>query len=123
MTKNSNSSEDLLGVIALGSIVGNFAQAISKKRLQDRHKELQQFAARLRNAYENLAKNYKITTQHFENVKSVNQQLWQNVQSMDGIIKTLQKQNQDLVKKISDSDSLIKNLRAKVVTLEGQKVS
>lgn len=57
--KQEETTEDFLGLIAFGSLIGNIFQIASKNALENQHGKLKAYADNLKKHYDNMIERYK----------------------------------------------------------------
>ena len=87
MAQRRSDREDLLGIVALGSVIGNVVQAKDKNRLADH-------CQKLNIVYQQLLTRYRQVCREYEQFRNLNSQLQSTVLA-------LRKQNDDLMRKMA----------------------
>lgn len=100
MVKQKETSDDFLGLVAFGSLIGNIFQIASKKRLEDQHENLKAYAATLKQHYENMIDRYKQVSSAYLSMKNVNAALSREIQTLNDVVASLHKENNRLIKEM-----------------------
>jgi uncharacterized coiled-coil DUF342 family protein len=106
----SSKTGDLLGLLAFGSLIGNFVQGPQKSRLADEKTWWASQAESLKQAYDGLITQYRNLVQRYEQVKRLNEQLFGEVtclrEQCDGLARersALLRERDDLRSKLDAS--------------------
>lgn len=117
MVKQKETSDDFLGLVAFGSLIGNIFQITSKKRLEDQHKILKAYAANLKQHYDNMIERYKQVGSAYLSMRNVNAALSKEIQILNDVIAGLRKENNRLIKELDTVKE--ENLKLKTSKAEG----
>lgn len=107
-------SPDLVGVVALGSVVGNIVQAVRAENRADAHERLRQYAVNLRQGYDDLLRRYRAGAEQYRVLRQENVQLWSDVQRLNGIIEEQRRQNNGLQHRYGEAQQEIAKLQAEL---------
>lgn len=100
MVKQKETSDDFLGLVAFGSLIGNIFQITSKKRFEDQHENLKAYAANLKQHYDNMIERYKQVGSAYLSMRNVNAALSKEIQILNDVIAGLRKENNRLIKEL-----------------------
>lgn len=100
MAKQKETSDDFLGLVAFGSLIGNIFQITSKKRLEDQHENLKAYAANLKQHYDNMIERYKQVGSAYLSMRNVNAALSKEIQILNDVIAGLRRENNRLIKEL-----------------------
>lgn len=117
MVKQKETSDDFLGLVAFGSLIGNIFQITSKKRLEDQHENLKAYAANLKQHYDNMIERYKQVGSAYLSMRNVNAALSKEIQILNDVIAGLRKENNRLIKELDTVKE--ENLKLKTSKAEG----
>lgn len=117
MVKQKETSDDFLGLVAFGSLIGNIFQITSKKRLEDQHENLKAYAANLKQHYDNMIERYKQVGSAYLSMRNVNAALSKEIQTLNDVIAGLRRENNRLIKELDTVKE--ENLKLKTSKAEG----
>lgn len=117
MVKQKETSDDFLGLVAFGSLIGNIFQITSKKRLEDQHENLKAYAANLKQHYDNMIERYKQVGSAYLSMRNVNAALSKEIQILNDVIAGLRRENNRLIKELDTVKE--ENLKLKTSKAEG----
>lgn len=89
--------EDFLGLITFGSLIANVFQLVSGESLERRHAELKKYAKELQRCYQGMLERYSQVSKAYDSMKKVNEELSNEVSTLNGIIGELRKENNRLL--------------------------
>lgn len=119
MVKQKETSDDFLGLVAFGSLIGNIFQITSKKRLEDQHENLKAYAANLKQHYDNMIERYKQVGSAYLSMRNVNAALSKEIQILNDVIAGLRRENNRVIKELDTVKE--ENLKLKTSKAEGTK--
>lgn len=93
--RQSESGEDILGLVAFGSLIANIFQIASKKSLEEEHGALKAYASELKRHYENMNVRERIVYNGNIELRKVNKGLMAN---NTRLLKELIEANNEVIK-------------------------
>jgi predicted RNase H-like nuclease (RuvC/YqgF family) len=102
-TSTAAAEADFLGLVALGSLVGNLSQAFERGRLEDDRRRLHAYLRDLRNAYAHLEQRHRLAAEQFEILRRTNEELWSKIRELERVADELRRHNVQIEREYVDA--------------------
>ncbi|HKD99921.1 MAG TPA: hypothetical protein VKE69_02830 [Planctomycetota bacterium] len=103
---STTADADFLGLVALGSLVGNLSQAFERGRLEDDRRRLHAYIRELRNAYAHLEQRHRVAAEQFGILRRTNEELWSKMRELERVADELRRQNAEIERECVDAREL-----------------
>ena len=93
-TKTGKPKTGNVGLVALGSLIGNLVQALRNEGLSQRNEQLANYANQLRAEWNALVVRYQSVAAQFDVLRQQNLSLWHHVQALNTALEQLRQQSE-----------------------------
>lgn len=102
--RSDDSGGDFLGLVALGSMIGNVAQAASRRTLAERHERFRAYTRDLKDFYFKLLGRHRIALREFRMLR-------EDLDHLRRMVERLTEENSDLLARYARDQEEIRRLR------------